>query len=279
MVILKKRELDYLSSSTDFVNKDFRRLSLNIVVLFIALIVISNIAVFRLSKIQANSLKTANISEYRANIAVNLLNKKTNLTIGDKSEMEVLTMEDLTVKPKYISNSNYYLYSGKFSAYSTPANRTWAHAYDLYYNGYIHGSNAGRWCTFFAQMWFYDVFGFNSSGNYATGDGKDFAYTVYQTATYYDEDGNLKHYFELNDHPETMSIVSVYMSREEGHVLCVDEVDYENGTITISEGNPSGTGDVRIRETMSLDRFYSLNPGYKVYATPTEELLKMISSR
>ena len=105
MVILKKRELDYLSSSTDFVNKDFRRLSLNIVVLFIALIVISNIAVFRLSKIQANSLKKNDISEYEANIASDLLNKKTNLTIGDKSEMEVLTMEDLTVKPKYISNS------------------------------------------------------------------------------------------------------------------------------------------------------------------------------
>ena len=138
-------------------------------------------------------------------------------------------------------------------------------------------STAGRWCTFFAQMWFYDQFGFNSSGNTPTGSGAQFASTVYQTAVYYDEEGVLQHYFEYGDKPMTMGIVSVSNSyNPEGHVLCVDEVDYLNDTITISEGNAYGSGDVRIRHTMSLSQFYALNPGYRVYVNPTPELINMI---
>ena len=76
----------------------------------------------------------------------------------------------------------------------------------------------------------------------------------------------------------TMGIVSIYSSTNpDGHVLCVDEVDYFNNTITVSEGNVSGYGDVRIRQTMSLDTFYYLNPGYKVYVNPTPELINMIN--
>ena len=184
----------------------------------------------------------------------------------------------MIVKTVYHSDCNYYMYSGHYSGSSVPGRRTWAHAYDLYYSGKIHGATAGRWCTFFAQMWFYDVFGFNSSGNSAAGNGNTFASVIYSTAVYRDEEGNLKHYFRYTDHPETMSICSIYRSSlPEGHVLCIDEVDYENGTITVSEGNCNGVGDVRIRQTMTLSQFYANNPGYKVYVTPTEELLKMIS--
>ena len=75
----------------------------------------------------------------------------------------------------------------------------------------------------------------------------------------------------------TMGIVSIYNSyNPEGHVLCVDEVDYFNDTITISEGNANGNGDVRIRQTMSLSDFYYLNPGYRVYVNPTPELINML---
>ena len=77
-----------------------------------------------------------------------------------------------------------------------------------------------------------------------------------------------------------MSIVSTMNSHDgSGHVLCVDEVDYLNGTITVSEGNVSYGGDVRLRQTMSLSTFYALNPGYKVYCVPTMELLNMLKEK
>ena len=62
----------------------------------------------------------------------------------------------------------------------------------------------------------------------------------------------------------------------DGNLSRKDEVDYLNDTITISEGNAYGSGDVRIRHTMSLSQFYALNPGYRVYVNPTPELINMI---
>ncbi len=190
-----------------------------------------------------------------------------------------IEIEELLPKPVY-HNFSYTSFGGWYSGGSAAAKAAWSHAFDLYNRGLIHGSTAGYWCTFFAQMWFYDVFGFNSSGNRPTGDGSQFAYTVYNTAVYYDEEGNLKHWFKLSDRPETMSIVSTMNSHDgSGHVLCVDEVDYLNNTITVSEGNVSYGGDVRIRHTMSLSTFYALNPGYKVYCVPTQELYDRLSAQ
>ena len=196
-----------------------------------------------------------------------------------EEEIPYVDIEELLPKPVY-HTFNLYNYSGWYSAGAYPARAAWNHAFDLYRRGLIHGATPGYWCTFFAQMWFYDVFGFNSSGNGPTGDGSQFAYTVYRTALYYDEEGKLQHWFKLSDRPETMSIVSTMNSHDgSGHVLCVDEVDYLNGTITVSEGNVSYGGDVRLRQTMSLSTFYALNPGYKVYCVPTMELLNMLKEK
>jgi hypothetical protein len=188
-----------------------------------------------------------------------------------------IEIEELLPKPVY-HNFSYTSFGGWYSGGSAAARAAWSHAFDLYNRGLIHGSTAGYWCTFFAQMWFYDMYGFNSSGNSPTGDGSQFAYTVYETAVYRDEEGNLKHYFEYGDRPMTMGIVSIRNSYlPEGHVICIDEVDYFENTITVSEGNVNGCGDIRIRHTMSLDTFYRIYPGRKTYVNPTPELIAMVS--
>ena len=274
-----RKELEQIMGSCHLNKTSTTKVLINILIVNVVLVSVAYIAFFHMRIVYARNLKASSFNEYETKIADELLESYTDTSLyKDPNEVEFLSKEDMIVKTVYHSDCNYYMYSGHFSGSSVPGRRTWAHAYDLYNQGLIHGATAGRWCTFFAQMWFYDVFGFNSSGNGAAGNGNTFASRVYATAVYYDEEGNLKHYFRYTDHPETMSIVSIYRSSlPEGHVLCIDEVDYENGTITVSEGNCNGVGDIRIRQTMSLSQFYANNPGYKVYVTPTEELLKMIS--
>ena len=186
---------------------------------------------------------------------------------------------DILPYPEYNSDSNYYMYSGVYSQGSLAAGRAWRHAFDLARSGAIHGASTGYQCTFFAQMWFYDIYGFNSSGNGGSGDGKNFAYKVYQTHTYRDEEGKLRHWFELGKEPKTMGIISVSgIANESGHVICVDEVDYVNNTITISDGNYRNNGEARIRVTMTLDQFYRTNPGRYTFVNPTLELLETMKN-
>ena len=120
--------------------------------------------------------------------------------------------------PIYHSASNYYMYSGTYTLGTIPARKAWAHAYDLFRQRKIHGASTGYQCTFFAQMWFYDIYGFNSSGNGGSGDGKNFAYKVYQTHTYRDEEGKLCHWFELDSEPKTMGIISISGKIGRAHV-------------------------------------------------------------
>ena len=128
-------------------------------------------------------------------------------------------------------------------------------------------------------MWFYDVYGFNSTRNMSSGNGGDVAYRVYVANTYYDEDGNLKHYFRISKEPESMSILSINgMSNPYGHVICIDEFDHENNMITFSDGNCTNRGDMRIRVTMSYDEFRRKNPGIYTFAVPTEELLELVQN-
>ena len=250
----------------------------------ILLLVICTIAFFSIPKmIQAYSYSQTSRNEYEINSAELLLNGYRENTLKVFEEDEYLqTIEahfEIFPEPSYPEWLGFYDYKGWYSPGAYPASAAWRHAFDLYYSGKIHGATAGYWCTFFAQMWFYDMYGFNSSGNSPAGSGATFASKVYNTAVYYDEEGNLQHYFQYDDKPNTMGIVSIYNSyNPDGHVLCVDEVDYFNNTITISEGNVNGYGDVRIRQTMSLDTFYYLNPGYKVYVNPTPELIEKIAN-
>lgn len=260
-----------------------RKALIYILAVNVILLAIVMIASFSLPKIiEAYSIAQNNRTDYAMDRAEYRLNQYRDASLSLFEEEEVIRQIDdyfnIFPSPKYPEDVAFYEYEGWFSPGNYAARAAWRHAFDLYYSGKIHGATAGYWCTFFAQMWFYDMFGFNSSGNSPTGDGSQFAYTVYETAVYRDEEGNLKHYFEYGDRPMTMGIVSIRNSYvPEGHVLCVDEVDYFNNTITISEGNVNGYGDVRIRQTMSLDTFYYLNPGRKVYVNPTPELIAMIS--
>ena len=251
-------------------------LTVNIILLTIVLV-----ATFSLPKIiEAYTIAQNNRSDYAVDRAEFILNQYRNSTLA-LFEEEERTIEDhfnIFPSPEYPEEISIYEYEGYFSAGSSVTRAAWRHAYDLYYSRKIHGATAGRWCTFFAQMWFYDMYGFNSSGSSPTGDGSQFAYTVYETAVYYDEEGKLQHYFEIGDKPMTMGIVSIRSSSlPEGHVICIDEVDYFSNTITISEGNVNGVGDVNIRHTMSLDAFYYLYQGRKTYVNPTPELIAMIS--
>ena len=245
----------------------------------IILITVTAIAFVSLPKIiNANSVSQT-FNTYEVELALKKMNgyRDTTASLLEDNE-EKPGFFEIFPEPEYKTGTYLYEYSGWFSSGSAVTYSAWAHAYDLYNRGLIHGATAGRWCTFFAQMWFYDVYGFNSSGNSPAGDGAQFASTVYANSVYYDEDGNLCHYFEYGNKPMTMGIVSITnVYGGSGHVLCVDEVDYINNTITVSEGNVSGYGDCRIRQTMSLDTFYYLNPGHKIYVNPTPELINMIS--
>ena len=273
-----------IEKESKLLQKNAKRRALNyILAADILLLTIIMIALFSLPNIiQAYTVSKNNKTDFSMDKAEKtLLNYKNVSLLPFEEEDKEYTIDDffnIFPEPSYPENvAFWHEYKGWYSPGSYAAYDAWGHAYDLYYAGKIHGATAGRWCTFFAQMWFYDQFGFNSSGWTPTGSGAQFASTVYNTAVYYDEEGYLQHYFEYGDKPMTMGIVSIYNSyNPEGHVLCVDEVDYFNDTITISEGNANGNGDVRIRQTMSLSEFYRLNPGYRVYVNPTPELINML---
>lgn len=202
------------------------------------------------------------------------LNNYRSLNLENNENQEEFIIEEDTIE--YNSDCNYYMFSGYYGFYERITQRVWNHALDLYYKGLIHGATPYQ-CTFFAQMWFYDVYGFNSTGYGPSENGGDMVYKIYGANTYYDEEGNFKHYFELSNEPKSMSILSITgMSHPLGHVMCIDEVDEKNGTITFSDGNVTNNSDIRIRVTLTMDEFRRQNPGYYVFATPTEELLQLV---
>ena len=285
MNVQSTKEIDAVTQWRLEKGKAERKVLCYILTINLTLIAVFATSIFFLPRIiNAYSTVRANKVMFAAEQADRLLNgyKSASLLVfEEKEELTQPTLEmdhyfEIFPSPSYPQDvAFWHEYAGWYSPGSYAAYDAWGHAYDLYYQGKIHGATPGRWCTFFAQMWFYDMFGFNSCGySGGTGSGAQFASKVYNTALYYDEEGNLCHYFEYGDKPMTMGIVSVYTSyNPDGHVLCVDEVDYVTGMITISEGNAYGSGDVRIRHTMSLDTFYALNPGYRVYVNPTPELI------
>ncbi|MBO7677452.1 MAG: hypothetical protein J6S49_08060, partial [Erysipelotrichaceae bacterium] len=205
-----RRELEKILSSYSLNKTSTTKVLINILIVNVVLVSLAYIAFFHMRIVYARNLKASSFNDYQSHIADEMLESYTDTSLyKDLDEVEFISKEDMIIKPVYRSDCNYYMYSGHFAGSSIPGYRTWAHAYELDNSGLIHGATPGRWCTFFAQMWFYDVFGFNSSGNIATGNGNTFASTVYATALYRDEEGNLKHLFRYTDHPEAMSIVSI----------------------------------------------------------------------
>jgi len=160
----------------------------------------------------------------------------------------------------YQSDFDYLKYAGEYSFDELRNQIIWNHAFDLYDQGLIVGADKDYQCVLFAQMWFYDVYHINSSKTYAAGDGKMFADGIINA---WSDEG----LFEYGEYPKQKGIVSV-SSKNEGHVMCVDDVDYDNGTITISDGNYDSKGSIRLRYKMSLEEFYDLYPGYYTYVNP-----------
>ena len=201
-------------------------------------------------------------------------NNYRNLNLNNNQDIQEFVIEEDSIE--YNTECNYYMFSGYYTYNERITQRVWNHAMDLYYQGLIHGATPYQ-CTFFAQMWFYDVYGFNSTGYGPSGNGGDMVYKIYSANTYYDELGNLKYYFELSNEPKSRSILSVTgMSHPLGHVICIDEYDEKNNTITFSDGNVTNNSDIRIRVTMTMEEFYRQNPGNYVFATPTDELLQLL---
>lgn len=156
----------------------------------------------------------------------------------------------------YQSSVDWFAYAGTEAMYLTPvANTFWGHADYLKGNGMISGSTSSHigGCTLFAQMWLYDVYGINQSkGIGGSGNGGNFASVLLE---------NYPEMFEPGSGPTGGGIASVkYAGTHYGHVICIDETDYDNDRITYSEGNFNGSGGVRIRITCSLAQFYAKWP-------------------
>ncbi|MDO5440327.1 MAG: CHAP domain-containing protein [Erysipelotrichaceae bacterium] len=107
-------------------------------------------------------------------------------------------------------------------------------------------------CTEFANYWFYCVYG---EGFVLSGDGHSMVSNLLNS------DYGKEHFY-LGSSPAPGGIYSIGSSSSKyGHVGCVDAVDYENKTITISEGNYGGVhgtinAGIRIRKQMTFDEFY-----------------------
>lgn len=165
--------------------------------------------------------------------------------------------------------------AGKYSRYSRVAEMVWGKAKDYHDKGKIGGSttNPVGGCTYFAQLWFYEVYGKNSSGPSlsGSGNGQQFAQVVIDT---------YPHEFELGREPAPGGLLSVrYVTGKYaglGHIICIDEVEYTNaahteGYVIFSDGNYDGKGGVRIREKMSLKDFKSNWNGQYIYANPIRQ--------
>ena len=143
---------------------------------------------------------------------------------------------------------------------SVVGNMIWNHARRLHSQGKIHGSNTDAigGCTFFAQMWFYDHYGYNQSGDGASGNGKQWADILLKT--YPDK-------FVRGNSPAPGGVVSIDYGRY-GHIVCIDAVDYDAGIVTFSEGNYDGQGSIRIMQTIKLTDFYKKWSGVYLYVNP-----------
>lgn len=155
----------------------------------------------------------------------------------------------------YQQDIDYYTYAnGSYRLGSPQANYFWGHARYLYDNGLIYGAYTNYQCTYFAQMWLYDVYGINQGiAGRGSGHGGNFASVLIDA--YPDM-------FEWGKEPTGGGIASVgYAGDRYGHVICIDETDYANNRTTYSEGNYDSKGGIRIRITCTFEQFHDKWPG------------------
>lgn len=166
--------------------------------------------------------------------------------------------------------------TGKHQRGSTKAEIIWGKALNYHKAGKIGGSttNPNAGCTYFAQLWFYEVYGMNSSGPGLgpSGNGDQFAEVVLE---------NYPDKFEKGREPAPGGLLSIKYTSGKwsgyGHIVCIDEVEYTNaahteGWVTFSDGNYDGAGGVRIRERMSLKDFKNNWNGQYKYVNPKHKI-------
>ena len=115
-------------------------------------------------------------------------------------------------------------------------------------NGEI-GSGTEMWnCTAFAEGWFFEIYGVDA----LSGNGCNMVENLLKT-----DFG--KENFYRGSSPAPGGIFSIGSAYGANHVGCVDAVDYENKTITFSDGNTNGAADststIRIKKTMTFEEF------------------------
>lgn len=224
-------------------------------------------------------------SYYRSSMALYNSNQEIN-SFNDVLDFDFtapITATGKTGTLEYPSRAlDYNSIVGDYSRDSSVGRYVWNHAYDLRNAGLLGGSSDDYQCTFFAQMWFYDVYGWNSSGPSlsSSGNGNEFTQIVYDAWTYEDENGETQHYFEFADAPCAGGLISIdyFLTSGDagayGHIICCDEVNYEEGYIVVSEGNYNGDGAVAIRHKYTLDDFYAKHNGYMSFLAPTGKALE-----
>ncbi len=159
---------------------------------------------------------------------------------------------------------NYMALAGTEVAYGHPiAQQVWGYALWLKDQGYIGGSTSNPMggCTLFAQMWIYDVYGINQGKGGASGSGGQFAGVLVN---------NYPDKFQWAQGPTGGAVCSIIgAGGVNGHVIVLDEVDYEHDRIVYSEGNYNGAGGVRIRNECTFAQWNNKYKGCKkVYAAP-----------
>ena len=218
--------------------------------------------------LDASSVVNAVLNEYYASYIGSFngyLDDEGNFVLGtdnrDELFKELLADGTLMYVPISGLSSNFLEgeagYSGEviFNGYTDLTSyQIWSHINALRKEGVI-GYRTSMWnCTAFAQSWFYELYGVNA----LYGNGRDMVNNLLSENNELVGDWGAKHFYRGSS-PAPGGIFSIGSPAGANHVGCVDSVDYENKTITFSDGNTNGaansTSTISIRRTKTFDEF------------------------
>ena len=161
-----------------------------------------------------------------------------------------LTSNFLEGQPGYTGVLEFAVYDDSNSA------SIWRHIQGLRKKGVI-GYGTAMWnCTAFAQSWFYELYGVNA----LYGNGRDMVGNLLDSNNALVGDWGSKNFYRGSS-PAPGGIFSIGSPAGGNHVGCVDSVDFENRTITFSDGNTNGkansSASISIKRTLTFDQFQS----------------------
>lgn len=161
-----------------------------------------------------------------------------------------LTSNFLEGEPGYSGGIGLDIFDGMSSS------AIWREIRNMRSSGVIGYGTAMYNCTAFAQAWFYKVYGVNA----LYGDGKNMVNNLLDSNNVLCGDWGSTHFYRGSS-PAPGGIFSISSPSGGNHVGCIDAVDYENKTITFSDGNTNGAGNstatISIKRTLTFDEFES----------------------